>query len=183
MEDLKIIELYFARSEEAIRQTQKKYGRYCFAIANNILCDESDSQECVNDTYLMVWDTIPPKKPERFSVYIGKLTRNLSISKLRKNNALKRSTKSDVVWDEIEDLIPDPVADLADTVILKEAINRFLRELSKKDRMIFVKRYWYMSPSKDIAKDLGVSDSYVRLKLFRLRNDFKEFLSREGIEV
>lgn len=183
MEDLKIIELYFARSEEAIRQTQKKYGRYCFAIANNILCDESDSQECVNDTYLMVWDTIPPKKPERFSVYIGKLTRNLSISKLRKNNALKRSTKSDVVWDEIEDLIPDPVADLADTVILKEAINRFLRELSKKDRMIFVKRYWYMSPSKDIAKDLGVSDSYVRLKLFRLRNDFKEFLSREGIDV
>jgi RNA polymerase sigma-70 factor (ECF subfamily) len=131
----------------------------------------------------MVWDTIPPKKPERFSVYIGKLTRNLSISKLRKNNALKRSTKSDVVWDEIEDLIPDPVADLADTVILKEAINRFLRELSKKDRMIFVKRYWYMSPSKDIAKDLGVIDSYVRLKLFRLRNDFKEFLSREGIDV
>ena len=138
MEDLKIIELYFARSEEAIRQTQKKYGRYCFAIANNILCDESDSQECVNDTYLMVWDTIPPKKPERFSVYIGKLTRNLSISKLRKNNALKRSTKSDVVWDEIEDLIPDPVADLADTVILKEAINRFLRELSKDETGFFI---------------------------------------------
>lgn len=183
MEDAKIIELYFARSEDAIRQTQKKYGRYCFAIANNILCDESDSQECVNDTYLKVWDTIPPNKPERFSVYIGKLTRNLSISKLRKSNALKRSTKTDVVWDEIEDLIPDPVADLADRVILKEAINRFLRELSKKDRLIFVKRYWYMSPSKDIAKDLGVSDSYVRLKLFRLRNEFKEFLSREGIDV
>ena len=183
MEDSKIIELYFARSEDAIRQTQKKYGRYCFAIANNILCDESDSQECVNDTYLKVWDTIPPNKPERFSVYIGKLTRNLSISKLRKSNALKRSTKTDVVWDEIEDLIPDPVADLADRVILKEAINRFLRELSKKDRLIFVKRYWYMSPSKDIAKDLGVSDSYVRLKLFRLRNEFKEFLSREGIDV
>ena len=183
MEDSKIIDLYFARSEEAIAQTQKKYGRYCYTIANNILNNASDSQECVNDTYLVVWDTIPPQRPSKLSVYIGKLVRNLSISKLRSNSAAKRNFDSSPLGEEINELIPDPVADMGDTLALKGAINNFLKNLSGKDRKIFVKRYWYSFATKDIAKELGVSDSYVRLKLFRMRNDFKEYLESEGFGV
>ena len=127
VDDTQIIDLYFARSEEAILQTQKKYGRYCYVIANNILESDSDSQECVNDTYLKMWETIPPKRPERLSVYIGKLVRNLSISKFRGNNAAKRSIGAGLVYEELDEMIPDPVADIGDTFALKSAINNFLK--------------------------------------------------------
>ena len=183
MEDEKIIELYFARSENAIVQTEKKYGKYCYTIAYNILGNVMDSQECVNDTYLQVWKTIPPARPERLSVFIGKLTRNISINRLRRANALKRSAEADVAFDEIDGMISDDMTDVHDKVVLKNAINSFVTGLSKRDRKIFIQRYWYMSPSVDIAKELGVSDSFVRVKLYRLRKDFKNYLEKEGVDI
>ena len=183
MEDEKIIELYFARSENAIVQTEKKYGKYCYTIAYNILGNVMDSQECVNDTYLQVWKTIPPARPERLSVFIGKLTRNISINRLRRANALKRSAEADVAFDEIDGMISDDMADVHDKVVLKNAINSFVTGLSKRDRRIFIQRYWYMCPSVDIAKELGVSDSFVRVKLYRLREDFKNYLEKEGVDI
>lgn len=183
MEDEKIIELYFERSEDAIVQTEKKYGKYCYTIAFNILGSVMDSQECVNDTYLKVWETIPPARPNRLSVFIGKLTRNLSINRLRRANALKRSADADLAFEELDGMISDNAADIHDKVFLKNAVNSFIAGLSKRDRKIFVQRYWYMCPSVDIARELGLSDSFVRVKLFRLREDFKKHLEKEGITV
>ena len=183
MEDAKIIELYFRRSEEAIVQTDKKYGKYCYTIAYNILGNVLDSQECVNDTYLKVWETIPPARPSKLSVFIGKLTRNLSINRLRRANALKRSADADIAYEELDGMISDNAMDIHDKVILKNAVNSFISGLSKRDRIIFIQRYWYMCPSVDIAKELGLSDSFVRVKLFRLRDDFKKHLEKEGVTV
>lgn len=183
MEDEKIIELYFARSENAIVQTEKKYGKYCYTIAYNILGNVLDSQECVNDTYLKVWETIPPARPNRLSVFIGKLTRNLSINRLRRANALKRSADADLAYEELDGMISDNAMDIHDKVILKNAVNSFIAGLSKRDRIIFIQRYWYMCPSVDIARELGLSDSFVRVKLFRLRDDFKKHLEKEGVTV
>ena len=183
MEDAKIIELYFRRSEEAIVQTDKKYGKYCYTIAYNILGNVLDSQECVNDTYLKVWETIPPARPSRLSVFIGKLARNLSINRLRRANALKRSADADLAYEELDGMISNNAMDIHDKVILKNAVNSFIAGLSKRDRIIFIQRYWYMCPSVDIAKELGLSDSFVRVKLFRMRDDFKKHLEKEGITV
>ena len=176
MEDAKIIELYFRRSEEAIVQTDKKYGKYCYTIAYNILGNVLDSQECVNDTYLKVWETIPPARPSKLSVFIGKLARNLSIN-------LKRSADADLAYEELDGMISDNAMDIHDKVILKNAVNSFISGLSKRDRKIFIQRYWYMCPSVEIAKELGLSDSFVRVKLFRMRDDFKKHLEKEGITV
>ena len=183
MEDCKIIELYFQRSEDAIKQTDKKYGKYCYTIAYNILSDALDSQECVNDTYLKVWETIPPAKPSRLSYFIGKLTRNLSIDRLRNRSAMKRSAEADVAFEEIDGMISDTSVDIHDGIFLKNTINSYLAGLSKRDRKIFVQRYWYMCTSVEIAKDLGISDSLVRVRLLRMKEDFKKYLEKEGVEI
>jgi RNA polymerase sigma-70 factor (ECF subfamily) len=184
MEDSKIIELYFQRSEDAIVQTDKKYGKYCYAIAYNILKDSSDSQECVNDTYLKVWDNIPPAKPSRFSAFIGKLTRNISIDRLRRSNAQKRISLSvSAVFEEVDEMIADNNIDIHDKVFLSNTINTFLASLSPKDRKIFVMRYWYMYSSADIGKEMRMSDGSVRMKLSRMRKAFKNHLEKEGVEL
>ena len=183
MEDSKIIELYFQRSEDAIKQTDKKYGKYCYTIAYNILSDALDSEECVNDTYLKVWETIPPSKPSRLSYFIGKLTRNLSIDRLRNKNAMKRSAEAEVAFEEVDGMISDSMTDIHDAVFLRNTINSFLAGLSKRDRKIFVQRYWYMCTSVEIAKDLGISDSLVRVRLLRMKEDFKKYLEKEGVEI
>lgn len=183
MEDSKIIELYFQRSQDAIAQTDKKYGKYCYTIAYNILSDALDSEECVNDTYLKVWETIPPAKPSRLSYFIGKLTRNLSIDRLRNKSAMKRSAEAEIAFEEVDGMISDSMTDIHDEVFLRNTINSFLVGLSKKDRKIFVQRYWYMCSSVEIGKELGVSDSFVRVRLLRIREDFKNYLIKEGVEL
>ena len=183
MEDCKIIELYFQRSQDAIVQTDKKYGKYCYTIAYNILSDALDSEECVNDTYLKVWETIPPAKPSRLSYFIGKLTRNLSIDRLRKKSAMKRCAEADVAFEELDGMISDTMLDIHDTVFLKNTVNSFLGGLSKRDRKMFIQRYWYLCSSVEIAKELGVSDSFVRVRLLRIREDFKNYLIKEGVEI
>ncbi len=185
MDDKQIVALYWDRSEDAIAETQKKYGRYCHYIAYNILYSSEDAEECVNDTYQKAWETIPPKKPELLSAYLGKLTRNLAINRYRENHAAKRTPEMKVILDEAEEFIADPYStvDISDEIHLQDTINRFLDSLGKEVRIVFVRRYWYMCSVKDIARDYGMSESKVKVMLMRTRNRFRNYLKREGITV
>lgn len=185
MDDKRIIELFWARSEDAIAETQKKYSKYCRYIANNILSCTQDAEECVNDAYQKAWENIPPAKPEKLSAYLGKLTRNIAINKSIRNNAAKRTPQSKVILEEAEEFIADPLTtgDFSEEIHLRDTINGFLGSLDKEVRVVFVRRYWYMSSVKDIAKDYGLSESNVKVMLMRTRKKLKEYLEREGITV
>jgi len=183
MEDEKIVEMYWARSEDAIKETQKKYGNYCRRIAMNILSNELDAEECVNDTYLKAWEAMPPHRPERLSTFLGKITRNLSLNRYARDRAQKRAPLAEAVYEEIAELIPDEGGDPADECRLRDAINGFLETLNPKSRIIFVQRYWYLCSIKEIAKNRAVSESDVKVTLSRTRKKFKEYLEKEGITV
>ena len=185
MEDTKIIELFLERSEEAILETDKKYGKYCYVIAYNILYSEPDCEEWVNDTYLRVWETIPPQKPNAFSAYLAKITRNLALNRHAYNSRKKRDSSFDLVLDEISEMLPDPstAPDSADDIALREAINSFLRSLSAETRIIFVRRYWYNSTIADIATEYSVSVGTVKSTLSRTRKKFRDHLQKEGISI
>lgn len=182
MEDKKIIELFFERSEDAIRETERKYGAYCHRIAFNILSDELDAQECVNDTYLRAWNAIPPHRPERLSSFLGKITRNVALNRYAHNKALKRSAGIEAVYEELSELIPDR-GNEADEEGIAKAINAFLATLPRRTRIIFVQRYWYLCPIKEIAQKSGMTESHVKVTLMRARKKLREFLKKEGITV
>lgn len=185
MDDKRIVELYFERSEQAIRETELKYGNYCFLIARNILSSREDAEECVNDTYLRAWESIPPNSPDPLKTFLGKITRNIAINRYIRNRAKKRSGEIDLLFDEICEFTPDPASmtPLADEYALKEAINSFVASLPKKTRIIFVRRYWYLSPVAEIARELAVSENSVKVTLHRTRLAFKAHLEKEGIEL
>ena len=184
MDDKEIVALYWERSETAIAETEKKYGRYCHYIARNILYSDQDAEECVNDTYQKAWETMPPKKPELLSAYLGKLTRHIAINCYIHDHADKRSPGMQMILDEAEEFIPDPAdSDVSDEIHLRDAINFFVASLTQEVRVVFVRRYWYMSSVKDIAKDYGMTESKVKITLMRTRNRFKEYLEREGISI
>ena len=184
MDDKQIVALYWERSETAIAETELKYGRYCRYIADNILHSAQDAEECVNDTLRKAWETIPPQKPELLSAYLGKLTRNLAINRSIRDRAVKRSHGTEVILEEVEELIPDPRGnDAADDIHMREAINAFVASLPKETRIVFVRRYWYMSSVKDIAADYGMTESKVKVMLMRTRAKFREYLEREGISI
>ena len=172
MDDQKIVDLYWERSESAIKETQKKYGRYCHSIAYAILHSNEDAEECVNDTYLRAWGAIPPAKPSRLATFLGKITRNLALDRYDCAHAQKLS-----------ECIPDAdsTLDLTDKIALGDAINSFLESLPVKTRQIFMRRYWFMSPIKDIARDVDMSESAIKVSLMRTRNEFKAHLEKEGI--
>lgn len=183
MEDNKIVDLYWARSEEAIKETQEKYGKYCFSVAFRILQSEFDAEECVNDTYVKAWESIPPNRPESLSLYLGKITRNISINRYCHDRAMKRTTVMEVALDELADLLANggETDCVADEVALKDVINRFLASLPNINRIIFVKRYWYLNSVKEIAEECGLSKSNVKVKLARIRKSLKAFLEKEEI--
>ena len=183
MNDQKIIEMLFARSEAALAHLQSKFEKYCNTIAYNVLGNDFDAKEYVNDTYLRIWNSIPPDQPRDLSVYIGHITRNISIDRMRKNNARKRGSSADLVLDELSDVVSDNAIDIADAVIMRQVINSFLSNLSTKDRRIFVQRYWYAYSVKTIADHMGRDENYVSVKLQRLRADFKKHLEKEGVEI
>lgn len=179
--DTEIIELYFERSEEAIRQTQIKYGALCFRIAFNVLGNQEDSEECVNDTYMKVWSNIPPDTPENFKAYICKIARNLSVSRFRYNTAKKRSpdvliSLSDA---ESEASCSDGVSDEE----LGRLISEFLRSQSAEVRNVFIRKYWFYDSVEEIADKFSFSQSKVKSMLFHTRNRLKKYLSKEGIEL
>lgn len=184
MEDTEIVKLYWARSEKAISETAKKYGRYCFYIANNILCNCEDSEECVNDTYWKAWGVMPPKRPEKLSVFLGKITRNLSINRYRLLMAKKRGEgQFAIALEELQECIPsaENVEEIVEAKALTELLNCFLEKLPKEKRKIFLRRYWYFSPVKEIALEYGISESKVKMSLMRTREELKVYLERKGV--
>jgi len=183
MDDNKIIELYFARSEEAVRQTQLKYENYCFLIARNILSSREDAEECVNDTWLSAWNSIPPNKPNPLKTFLGRIARNHAINRYIHIRAKKRSGETDLLFEEVCEFLPDAGPSLCDEFALKQAINSFLSSLTKKTRIIFVRRYWYLSPISEIARELAVSETGVKVTLHRTRLAFKAHLEKEGIDL
>ena len=184
MEDKQIVALYWERSENAIAETEKKYGRYCRYIAYNILYSDQDAEECVNDTYQKAWETMPPKQPELLSAYLGKITRSLAINRFRYDHAVKRSPGMEVILDEVAEFISDSNGvDALDEIHLRDVINSFVASLTREVRIVFVRRYWYMSSIKEIAADYGMTESKIKVMLMRTRQKFKEHLEREGISV
>lgn len=186
MEDDKIIDLYWERSQIAISQTANKYGQYCHYISYNILHNYEDAEECVNDTYLGAWRSMPPQRPNNLSTFLGKITRNLSINRYQLYNAKKRGHgQTELVLSELDDCVPssDYVAQATDELVLVESINHFLYNLPPIKQQIFVCRYWYLSSIKDIADQYGVTESKVASMLYRLRNELKLYLEKEGITL
>ena len=185
MEDEKIVELYFERSEAAISETQTKYGRYCYAIAYNILYSNEDAEECVNDTYIRAWNTMPPQKPSKLSAFLGAITRNLSLDRYDRIKAKKRSDCTEIALEELGECIPyfDEYSQASNELALKEAIDGFLSTLKKETRIIFMRRYGYLCSVKDIAASFGLSESNVKVTLMRTRMKFKKYLEDHGLVI
>lgn len=184
MDDKEIIDLYFARSERAIAETERKYGPYCYAIAYHILENHDDCKECVNDTFLRVWNAIPPEKPVSLRAYLGKITRNLALGRYRATHTKKRGGCVEVAMEELREatagVSPEEAIDRTELVQLIEA---FLDELSPQARVFFLRRYWYFSTVKEIAADYRVGESKVKVSLLRSRNALKARLEKEGVQV
>ena len=186
MKDSQIVQMYFDRSEDAISQTAIKYGKYCHTIAYNILHNFEDSEECVNDTYLKAWHTIPPQRPQKLAAFLGKITRNLSIDVYRHYAAEKRgSGEIEMALDELGDCVAflDSTNDCVDEIALVDILNSFLTSLSSQHRKIFMRRYWYVSSIKEIADEYGITESKVKMALLRSRNQLKTVLEKEGIAL
>ena len=184
MEDRKILDLYFARSEEAITETDKKYGKYCHYIAYRILNDNEDAKEVVNDTYLKVWDTVPPKAPLPLKPYVGMISRQLSINSYVNSNRKKRGGELTFVFGELAECLPTQsnVADETEMLAMRDLLDRFLSSLSEQTRKVFVRRYWYASSIAEIAKEYGMKKSAVGMSLIRTREMLKEYLKKEGFD-
>lgn len=182
MEDSTIVSLYWDRDETAITQTQRKYGQYLLKIAVNILADREDSQESVNDTYLAAWDSIPPQRPAMLSTYLGKITRRIAIDCLRKRNSQKRGGGEYAL--SLEELVEvagnnSPEKDL-EAKALGEAIAGFLQTQPQEVQNVFVGRYYYLDPVKEIARYCRISESKVKILLYRARQGLREQLEKEG---
>lgn len=185
MEDQTIIELYWSRAEDAIAETAAKYGGLCRYIADNILGHPEDSEECVNDTYLGLWNAIPPARPERFSVYVGKVTRNLALKRCDYLTAEKRNPEAACSLEELEDCVSgdDTVQSELERRRVEEAIGEFLRRQEADKRIVFLRRYWYFDSIGAICRRTGYSESKVKSMLFHTRRKLREHLEKEGIAV
>lgn len=186
MDDMEIIGLFWVRDERALRETQQKYGSYCSAIAYNILSSPEDCQECVQDAYMKLWDTIPPQKPRCLRAYLGRITRNLSLNRLRAMTAQRRGGGfQHLPLEELRDLVSgqgDPPSEL-EKQQLADSISVFLRLLPPEKRQIFLLRYWYAEPLAQVAAETGLTEDKVRNDLFRLRKKLKKHLEKEGFTL
>lgn len=186
MKDELIIQMFLERNEDAIAVVISKYGHYCQSIARNILDNSSDIEECLSDTYLKVWMSIPPHRPESFTAYIGKITRNSAINITRYNTAEKRyNAEVSLILDELEDFVPGGVnpEDENNRKELISSINSFLGTLSQEKRVIFVSRYWYSDSISDIAAKMGLSQNKVSVTLSRLRKQLNKWLTERGFII
>ena len=185
MEEKAILGLYFAREEQAIRETDRKFGNLCRRIAWNILGCREDVEECVNDTWLAVWNRIPPERPDCLGAYLGRIVRNLAVSRYRENHAQKRYGPMEVLLSELEECIPDRnrLEDEMDGRLLTAYIRDWLDTLPREDRVLFVRRYWYLCSVEELAAWSGRRRGTVSAALFRLRQDLQEHLEREGFTL
>ena len=186
MKDAQIVELYWNRDEAAIAATAESYGNYCYSIAYHILQCHEDAQECVSDTYWKAWLSIPPQRPNRLATYLGKITRNLSLDRLKLLNAQKRgSGQTELALCELESCIP-ATADteqIVDGIVLTNAINQFLSQQPRAERNIFIGRYWHLYSIAELAQAYGMREGKIASLLFRMRKKLKHFLEKEGISV
>ena len=185
MEDSEIIGLYHSRSEDALSQTAQKYGGYCRSIAWSILGNVLDVEETLNDTWLAAWNSIPPQKPRRLSVYLGRITRNLALNRLKAQNTQKRGGgQTEAVLEELRECVgTDPWDDKISELVLRDAINKFLRGQLARNRAVFLRRYWSMERVEDIAMDLGLRRGQTATILYRMRRELKKHLEKEGINL
>ena len=186
MEDETILDLYFARNEQAVIETDRKYGGYCFSLANSILCNAQDAEETVSDTYLRVWDAIPPKRPTVFKMFLAKITRNLSFSRWRTYTAEKRgSGEMTLVLEELEGCIcaPGSVEDRMNAQELVRTIRAFLNTLPVREQDIFLRRYFFVEESAVIARRYGMKPAAVLKTLSRTREKLRKYLTQEGYAV
>lgn len=185
MDDINITKLFESRSEEALSEMDKKYGAYCFACAKNILGSDEDAKECLNDTYLCLWNSIPPQKPENLRAFAAKICRNLALNMFRKKNTEKRGGgEAESVFEEISEFVSDKnnVEKDFENRELVEAMNLFLEKLPPEKRKIFVLHYWFFESLGDIAKRFGKTEDAIRNTLFRTRKKLKKYLSERGFE-
>lgn len=185
MRDEEIIELYFARSETAITETAKKYGAYLTSIAHRILHNEHDTEEVVNDTYHGAWRTIPPKRPDVLRLFLARIARNVAIDRLEYRLAQKRNSDKDVLLSEVAEFLPSQsnVEDAWEAQELTALINQFLQGLDSRSRVVFVRRYWHAYSISEIAREYGVTESFVKNCLFRTRKKLRIFLEKEGVSI
>ncbi len=184
MDDARIVELYWSRSEQAISETEAKYGNYCRTISRNILADSADAEECVNDTYLKAWNSMPSNRPARLAPYLGRLTRWLSLNRLRDQDCLKRGKgELPLVLDELAETL-DSGFDTEKELEIRELnreIRRLLSGLEKEERDIFLSRYWYVASIAEIAERSGFTESKVKSMLHRTRKKLLRQLKEEGL--
>ena len=180
MNDQDIIALYFARNEQAIRETDTKYGKVCMQVSMNILESRSDAEECVNDTYLKTWNSIPPTKPASLCAFVCRIARNLSVSRLRKLTAARRSRDLTVSLEELEACIPMPDDTSPE---LAELLTAFLREQGETDRVLFVGRYWLACTVEELARRTGLTQKAVHMRLFKTRERLRAYLEERGYRV
>lgn len=186
MEDSRIVELYWKRDADAIPATSEKYGGYCASIARNILGNEEDAEECVNDTWLGAWNSMPSHQPSVLSAFLGKITRNLSFNRRQRDRAEKRGGgELPLVLDELSECVSgnDSVEGELDRKELLSVINAFLNGLAPEKRAVFVCRYWYADSVGSIAARMGMTESHVSMTLTRLRRKLREHLTKGGFEL
>lgn len=183
MNDNAIVALYFERSEKAIEETASKYGKYCFSIANNILSNWEDAEESVNDTYLDAWNSIPPHRPSSLALFLGKITRRISIDRWRRKHAQKRGGgEIALILDELYECIANDmdVEREVEQRQLSELINRFVKSLPVQEQRVFLCRYWYLDTIPSISKRFGYTEGKVKSMLFRTREKLRTVLRKEG---
>ncbi len=184
MEDTAILNLYWARDELAITETDKAYGRKLFGLSNRILQNQEDSEENVSDTYMRTWNAIPPQRPKYFSAFLSKICRHLALDRLDWRKASKRDAEIISLTKELELCIPDTSHDrYMESKLIAHAIEGFLQSLPKESRLIFLRRYLYVDTVSEIARRYGISESKVKMQLHRTRGKLSEHLKKEGIFV
>lgn len=186
MEDRSIIDLYWARQEQAIVETERKYGSYCRTIAENILKNRQDAEECVNDTWLRAWNVMPPQRPSILSAFLGRITRNLSLDYYKALHTDKRgSGQLPLILEELSECLSDgkTTEELAEAAELSRIVDRFLRTLPEKEYCIFLRRYWYADTTLEIARRCRMSEGTVKSTLHRTRSKLRTYLEQEGVAL
>ena len=185
MGDEEIIELFFLRSEYAIHELDTKYGKLFFKIAYNILHNRQDAEECINDAYLGIWNTIPPYHPAQLLPYLCKIIRNHAIARYHANTAIKRNSTYDIALEELEDCLPslNTVETCVESAALSRMIDSFLQTLSQENRVIFMRRYWFSDTYKQIADRIGIPEKTVSVRLVRIRQKLKAYLTEREVFI
>lgn len=185
MDDGAIIELYWARNEAAIRETDLKYGRFCHSLAMNILVQWEDAEECVSDTYRKAWESIPPERPQALRAWLGRVVRNFSINRWHYHRARKRYQAIDDLLSELSDCIPEPqtTEGILENRELSRCIDSWLEALPGQDRVYFVRRYWYGEALQKLAAACGSSPNRLAGRMYRLRKSLRAYLTEKGVTI